>query len=95
MTNRVVAGRETPLHASRARRLRAAQAHGGGAGTQAQHPEAQPVEIQVDDRGGVEGEQLADDQPADDGDAERAAQLTAGAQPERQRQPAEQISGGK
>ena len=38
-------------------------------------PETQAVEIEVDDRCGVEGRQLADDQPADDRNPEWAAQF--------------------
>ena len=34
-------------------------------------PEAEAVEVEIDDRGGVERQQLAEDQAADDGDAER------------------------
>ena len=47
----------------------------------------EPVEGQVDDRGGVEGQQLAHDEAAHDRDAERPAQLGAHARAERQRQP--------
>ncbi len=50
----------------------------------------QAVEVQIDDRGGVERQHLADDQAADDGDAERAAQFGAGAGAERQGEGAEQ-----
>ena len=46
----------------------------------------QPVEAEVDDRRGVEGEHLAEDQAADDGDAEGAAQLGAHARAEGQGQ---------
>ena len=53
-------------------------------------PEAEAVEIEIDDRRGEEREHLADDQAADDGDAERAAQFGAGAGAERQGQAAEQ-----
>ena len=48
-------------------------------------PPVQLVEQQVDDRRGVEGQHLRHDQAADDGDAERAAQLRARA---RRRSPA-------
>ena len=50
----------------------------------------QPIEGQVDDRRGVERQHLAHDQPADDGDAERAAQLAPTPRAERQRQRAQQ-----
>src|SRR6478735_9665191 len=54
--------------------------------------EARPQALhrEIDDRGRVEREQLAEQQPADDGDAERVAQLRAGAAFERQRNGAEQ-----
>src|SRR5262245_45835291 len=41
------------------------------------HTLGQPVEGEINDRGRVERERLADDQPADDGQAERAPQLAA------------------
>ena len=41
------------------------------------HPQAEPVEREVDDRRRVEREQLAQDQPAHDRDAERPPQLVA------------------
>ncbi len=50
----------------------------------------QPVEQQVDHRRGVERQRLRHDQPADDGDAERTAQLRARAARDHQRQRAEQ-----
>ena len=49
---------------------------------------AQFVEVQVDHGRGVQRQQLADDQAADDGDAQRLAQFGAVAVPERQRQAA-------
>src|SRR5271169_71793 len=51
-------------------------------------PEA--VESEIDDRGGVEGEELAHDESADDADAEGAAELRAGASAEGQGQSAEE-----
>src|SRR5215831_12608163 len=54
----------------------------------------QAGEAQVDDRGGVEGQQLAEDQAADDGDAERAAELGAHAGSESQRHSAEERGHG-
>src|SRR4051794_25184793 len=51
---------------------------------------AEPGKRKVDHRGGEERQHLADDEPADDGDAERVAQLRAGAGAEHQRQRAEQ-----
>ena len=53
-------------------------------------PRAQPLHVEIDHRRGVEREQLAEQQAADDGDAERIAQLRAGAAFQRQRQRAEQ-----
>ncbi len=35
----------------------------------------QPVEREIDDRCRIEGQDLADDQPADDGDAQRVAAI--------------------
>ncbi len=52
----------------------------------AQRPAAQAVEFEVDHRGGVERERLADDQSSGDGDAQRLAQLGAVAGDEGQRQ---------
>ena len=37
------------------------------------------IEIEIDDRGGEEGKQLAENQAANDGDAERAAEFGADA----------------
>src|SRR5579884_1501455 len=51
---------------------------------------AQAIEPQINHRRGVEGQQLADQQSADDGDTERAPQLRSGAAAERQRNGAEQ-----
>ena len=48
------------------------------------------IEEEVDDRRRVKRQNLADEQSADDGDAERAAQFGADAGAERQRQAAEQ-----
>src|SRR6266849_1240081 len=42
-------------------------------------PPGETVEREVDDGGGVEGEELGEEEAADDGDAEGAAQLGAGA----------------
>ena len=56
-------------------------------------PDQPPLEAlhqQIDHRRGVEREQLAQQQAADDGDAERVAQLRAGAAFERERHGAEQ-----
>ena len=49
----------------------------------------QPIECQIDDRRGVKREQLAEDQSANDGDAERTAQFGADTGAEGQRQGAE------
>ncbi len=51
---------------------------------------AEAIEEDVDDGCGVEGEDLAEEQAADHGDAERAAQLGAEAAAQGQRQSAEQ-----
>ena len=48
------------------------------------------VEIDVDHRRGEQGQQLADQKAADDGDAQRMAQLRAHARAQHQRQGAEQ-----
>src|SRR3989442_6785127 len=55
----------------------------------AREPQAQAVEVEVHDGGGVEGEQLAHDEPAHDGDAERTTQLDARARAQRHRQRAQ------
>src|SRR5579863_1274251 len=60
------------------------------AAPQALEPFAEIVEVEEDDRGRVEGQRLRDDEPADDGDPQRVAQLRAFAGAERQRQRAEQ-----
>jgi hypothetical protein len=51
--------------------------HAPTSSPQACAPEPHAVEIEVHHRRGVEREQLAHEQPADDGDAERPAQLRA------------------
>ena len=56
----------------------------------AQRPVTQAVEVQIDHRRGVEGQQLAADQATDDGNAQRTAQLSIAADTEQQRQGAEQ-----
>src|SRR5258708_35145889 len=48
-------------------------------------PEAEAIEVEVDDRRRVEGEELAHEQAADDRNAERAAQLRAVAEADRER----------
>src|SRR5258708_28106013 len=73
----------------RLRRIR----YGGGdlagrAAAPAGEPMREAVEIEVDDRRGVEGEPLRHEQAADNGDAERAAQLGAGALADGERQAA-------
>ena len=55
---------------------------------------AKPVEEDVDDRRGVEGEELAEQQPADHGDAQRPAQFRAQARADRQRNAAQQRGHG-
>ena len=55
-------------------------------------PRLQALHRQIDHRRRVERQQLAEQQPADDGDAERIAQLRAGAAFERERDGAEQAA---
>src|SRR5262245_33164970 len=52
---------------------------GAATASQAAAPEGEAIEVQIDDGRRVEGEELAQEEPADDGDAERAAELGAGA----------------
>src|SRR5215472_12932731 len=54
----------------------------------------EPAEIDVDHRRGVEGQELRQQQSADDGDAERAAQLRSSAGAKGERQTAEQSRHG-
>ena len=70
--------------------LNLAAAAGATLRTHAFDPEPEPIQIQIDDRRRVQRQHLADHQAADDGDAERSAQLRAGAAAERQRQRAQQ-----
>ena len=53
-------------------------------------PQPKAVEIEINDRRGVQGQQPADDQPANDRNAERAAQFGAFAKADRQRHRPEQ-----
>jgi len=53
-------------------------------------PGGEPVEGEVDHRGGVEREELAHDEPAHDRDAERLAELGPDTLPQRERQAAQQ-----
>ena len=57
-------------------------------------PVAEPVQVKINDRGGVERDELGEQQAADDGDAERTAQFRAGAVFHRERQRAEQRGHG-
>src|SRR5438128_5109039 len=66
-----------------------------GLGLAALEALGEPVEREVDDRCGVEREELGEEQSADDCDTERAAQLGAGAGTEGQRQPAEERGHGR
>jgi len=52
-------------------------------------PQPETIEIEVDDRCSVEGQQLTDEQSPDDRNAERAAQFGALPKSDRQRQGAE------
>ena len=58
-----------------------ADGRGGGVeglqGLSAADPGAEAVEVEIHDRSGVQGEQLADHQAADNGDAQRAAEFRA------------------
>src|SRR5580704_6379505 len=53
-----------------------------------------PIESQVDDRRGVESQQLAEEKSTDDGDAERVTELRTGAGGECQWQAAEERGHG-
>src|SRR5215467_13940039 len=61
----------------------------------AAHPPAQTIEIEIDYRGRVQRESLRDEQPANDGDAEWAAQFRPGSKTQRDRQPSKQSSHGR
>ena len=52
-------------------------------------PQAESIEVEIDNWGGVERQHLADNQAADDGDAERSPKLTAITHADRERQCAE------
>src|SRR5260221_7623232 len=60
----------------------------------ATEPELEAVEVEIDDRGGEERQELAHDEAADDGDTERTAEFGARAVAERERKRAEQRSHG-
>ena len=66
------------------------RAHPALLARQAGDADLQAVKEEVDDRRGEERQGLGDDEPADDGDAERAAELRAGPSTESERQAAEQ-----
>src|SRR6185312_5867428 len=57
-------------------------------------PEAEAIQVDVDDWRGVEGEDLAEDQAADNGNAEGAAEFGTDACPEGQGQSAEERGHG-
>src|SRR5262245_11368485 len=57
---------------------------------QARTPDLEAIEVQVDDRGGVQGQQLAENQAPHDGDPQRPPQLGARACAERQWQAPQQ-----
>ena len=61
----------------------------------APHPRQQASEAEVDDRRRVQRQELAQQQAADDGHAERPAQFRPGAGTERQRQRAQQGGHGR
>src|SRR5581483_192627 len=50
----------------------------------------QTIEPEIDNRSGVQGQELANEQSANDRDSQGMTQLRAGARSERQRQPAEE-----
>src|SRR6266508_2702436 len=60
------------------------------AGAGPPEPPGETVEPEVDHRGGVEGEDLGEEEPADDGDAEGAAELGTGAGAEGEGEAAEE-----
>src|SRR5579863_2173811 len=57
-------------------------------------PVSEPIERQVDNRSGVERKQLAEDEAADNGDTERAAQFRTDASAQGKRKRAEQRGHG-
>src|SRR5580658_6057054 len=57
-------------------------------------PVPRAIEIEVDDRSGIERQDLAYDQPAEDGDAQRLAELAALAEADHQWHRAEQRGHG-
>src|SRR6185369_13113376 len=61
----------------------------------ARTPQAEAVEVKVDNRGGVQRQHLAENQAADDGDAKWAAEFKAFARAEGERQAAEQGRHGR
>src|SRR3954471_11611886 len=60
-----------------------------GGGTQASAPKTESIEIQIDDRGRVESERLAEDQAPDDRNAQRLSQFAPFAQTDCERNGAE------
>src|SRR5690348_17528991 len=56
---------------------------------QAPTPHAELVEVAIDHRRRIQGQELAEQQPADDGNAERSPQLGAVAEAQRERYRAE------
>jgi len=66
----------------------------GGPHRRAAEARADAVHGEIDDRRRVERQELAQQQPADDGDAERKAQLRAGAAFDGERERAEQRGEG-
>jgi len=61
---------------------------------QLHHAPLQPIEEKVNNGRGEKGEHLRDDQPADDGDAQRLAQLRSDTHADGQGQSAEKRSHG-
>src|SRR5256885_1113494 len=76
---------------TRYRRLRGDSFGEGGGGFGG----AEAVEIKVDDRGSVEREELGEEQAADDGDAQGAAELGPHAGAKGERQSAQQRGAGR
>ncbi len=72
-----------------ARRLRVLFVAARRRGRRAKHPLSEAVKAEINHRRRIEREQLAHDQAADDGDAERTAQFRAGARAEGQGKAAE------
>jgi hypothetical protein len=85
-----VADVRRPSEMTGVRALRSYRLRNGPVTTTPPAPVPEAIEIEIDDRGGVERQDLAQHQSADDGDAERLAKLAALAHADDQRHRAEQ-----